>query len=240
MAQKKKRKPPQFKAVPFGEIHEWEKNPRKIDPTKLRQLANSVAKYGMFQNLTCWKEGDKIVTGGGNMRYRVLKDVLKWPRGKPIYISLNFPETEAEKIELSILDNQAFGLYNELEVANLVRPYADQIDMDMISFSVSPPMLLETIAFDYGAIEEMEELPIVPHASENEGPHCRYPVTGYLGVIGLGHYICTISAVYTDAVAELLHRKYGNTRQAMREGVLWASQRILEKLESEEENATKS
>jgi len=230
MVEKKKRRPPEFLAVPFGEIYEWDKNPRHIEPSKLRQLANSVQKYGVFQNLTCWKEGDRYVTGGGNMRYRVLKDVLKWPRTKQLYISLNFPETEAEKIELSLLDNQSFGLYNELEVANLVRPHRKDIDMDMLSISIGPPLQLETISLDYD--EELGELPIVPQ-SEGEGPHCRFPITGYLGLVGIGHYLCNVSRIYTDRLCEQLTRKFGENRQQMREGVSWASEVILEKLEED-------
>lgn len=211
--------PPEFRVVKFGEIVVWGKNPRQIEPEKLIALANSLKKYGLFQNLTCWMEGEKYVTGGGNMRYKAMKEILKWPADKDIQISVNFPESEAEKLELSFLDNQTFGFYNELEVANLIRPEADKLDLDILAINIGPPVGLEAILTDFN--EDEAKVPLVDNVIDDLAITSRIPISGDLNVVGVGAYCCIISRIVTDEVVELLKRKFGDNRSERKTAGEW-------------------
>lgn len=134
-------KQPEFISVELGKIKSWGQNPRDISKERLESLAQSIVKYGMFKTLTCWMEGDSYVTGGGNMRFRAMKEILRWPDDKKIQISVNFPSNEAEKIELALLDNQNFGFYNELAAEELISPVMSDIDTGLIELPFEPTII---------------------------------------------------------------------------------------------------
>jgi len=157
-------KEPEFKKVKFGQIKPWEKNPRNIKKEKLERLAKSIKEKGLFQTLTCWKEGSFYVTGGGNMRWHAMKHILKWPEEREVWISLNFPENEKEKIELSLLDNMRFGQYIEQELAELVYPYIEEIELEDYSIDLTEPWMdlkqvVERVGPDIDPNQEWQGMP---------------------------------------------------------------------------------
>jgi len=143
-------KQPEFKKVKFGQIRPWDKNPRNIKKERLEKLAKSIKEKGLFQTLTCWKEGSFYITGGGNMRWQAMKHILKWPDEREVWISLNFPENEKEKIELSLLDNMRFGQYIEQELAELTYPYIGAIELEQFDIDLKEPVNLKSIIEDFG------------------------------------------------------------------------------------------
>jgi hypothetical protein len=147
-------KEPQFLKVPFGRIRPWGKNPRGIKTEDLEALAKSIREKGQFQVLTCWKEGGIYETGGGNMRWHAMKDVLHYADDKPIWISLNFPRTEAEKIELSILDNMKFGFYQDQQLAELLQPHLEEIDLESFRVDLGQGIDLKHLIERFGPSEE--------------------------------------------------------------------------------------
>jgi len=156
-------KEPKFIQVPFGKIQPWGKNPRNIRTESLKKLAKSIQEKGQFQVLTCWENGDIYETGGGNMRWQAMKNILKYPDDKTIWISLNFPENEKEKIELSLLDNMRFGEYEEEKLAELVYPYIDEIELGDYKIDVGEPVNLQDVIEDYapnldGSEDEVPEI----------------------------------------------------------------------------------
>jgi len=143
-------KQPEFKKVRFGQIKPWDKNPRNIKKERLERLAKSIRDKGLFQTLTCWQEGSFYITGGGNMRWQAMKHILKWPDNREVWISLNFPENEKEKIELSLLDNMRFGQYIEQELAELTYPYIEEIELEEFDIDLKEPVNLKSIIEDFG------------------------------------------------------------------------------------------
>jgi len=144
-------KEPQFLQVPFGQIKPWGKNPRGIKKKDIDLLAKSIHEKGQFQVLTCWQTGDgQYETGGGNMRWHAMREVLHYPDDKPIWISLNFPESEKEKIELSLLDNMRFGYYEEDKLAELVYPHVEDIRLEDFKVDVGEPIDLKGIIERFG------------------------------------------------------------------------------------------
>jgi len=167
-------KEPEIMQVPFGKIQPWGKNPRNIKTEKLEELAKSIKEKGLFQVLTCWKNGDKYETGGGNMRWHAMKTILKYPDDKLVWISLNFPENEREKIELSLLDNMRFARYDEQALAELVYPYIGEIELEKFDIDLKEPVNLKSIIEDFGPDLDSEE----KNSSEDDGyivcPKCGF------------------------------------------------------------------
>jgi hypothetical protein len=223
---------PVFESVKFGLIRPWGKNPRKIDPEKLGALARSIEKYGLFQNLTCWKEGEEYVTGGGNMRYKAMKEVLKYPDDKLITVSVNFPSGEAEKIELSFLDNQSFGFYNELEVAELINPLKEELDLDFLSIEVAQPLNIRTVLENFS--QDEGELPIIDvYDGIPNRTLYRVPISGHLILAGLGNYCGVMERVAAHEAIELLRKRYGESRKGREEAFKWVCSLIAEALRPE-------
>ena len=52
-------------------LADWEKNPRRLLPTELEHLTNSIEKFGVVEPLVCQPDGTLI---GGHARKRVLSE----------------------------------------------------------------------------------------------------------------------------------------------------------------------
>jgi hypothetical protein len=136
-------KSPEFIQVPFGKIKPWEKNPRGIKQKDLEALAKSITEFGQFQVLTCWQEGTDYITGGGNMRWHAMKKVLHYADDRKVWISLNFPATEADKIKLALRDNQRFGFYEQDKLAELVYPHVQDLNLGDFKLDLGEPIDLK-------------------------------------------------------------------------------------------------
>jgi len=173
-------RPPELVELRLGEIERWGKNPRSITPEMLEKLAGSIRKYGLFQTLTVWREDGKIVAGGGNMRLLAMTEVLEWPPEKKIFCFMNYPESEAEKIELSFLDNQAFGFYDQLEVAELVKPVIDELDGELLKISFAEPTTIPELMARVNKAGMMKENePNEKEFDEDMGLEHKCPFCGF-------------------------------------------------------------
>ena len=228
-------RPPEFVSIEFGMITAWEKNPRQILPDKLRLLAKSMEKWGQFQTLTCWKEGEPLryVTGGGNMRWRAMKEILKFPASKLVQVSVNYLSSEAEKIELSFLDNQHFGFYNELDTASLIKPFENELTLSELEVYTGKSVDLQTLLKDMTPDEST--LPILDIWDEDnvEGIKNRMPIFGEWTVVGVGNYSGMVKRTVVEPVVSLLTRKYGLTREGRRRACEWIIEKTLGELERE-------
>ena len=195
-------KEPQFLQVPFGQIKPWGKNPRGIKKKDIDLLAKSIHEKGQFQVLTCWQTGDgQYETGGGNMRWHAMREVLHYPDDKPIWISLNFPESEKEKIELSLLDNMRFGYYEEDKLAELVYPHIEEIKLEDFKVDVGEPINLKDIVERFGpdiddGADDVPEIDDTPAVTK----------TGDLFTLGRHRILCGDSTKAED-VARLMAGK---------------------------------
>ena len=152
------KKKPIFKEVEFRTLELWDSNPKDILTTDLKFLAEKMKTMGIFRNFVTWCPGDDYpqednghyIVGGGNSRWLVLKELWKCPDDMLIQISLNFPENERERIELSLLDNLASGIYLEQPLAELLYQYKSDINLSMYRFPFSNPTDLGTIVDGFG------------------------------------------------------------------------------------------
>lgn len=152
-------KEPEIKQVRFGDIYPWRLNPRGIKTEKLQLLADYIEEWAQFQVLVCWEEDGRITVGGGNMRWNAMKHVLNYSPDKKLWISLNFPETEAKKIELSLLDNMKFGFYIEQSVAELAMPYIGELKIDKISLDMGKPTSLKDVLSEFADVGDGDKTP---------------------------------------------------------------------------------
>ena len=179
------KKKPDHLSIPLGKIIPWDKNPRNIKKEKLRLLADYLTKYGQFSNLTCWPVGDspdeypqedtgKYQTGGGNMRWNAMIHILKWSNDKQIQISLNYPENEAERIELSLLDNMGFGVYEEDKLAELASPYTGILNFSDLEVNIEEPLKMDALMekFSPVGIDEQGRLDQLAEKVKVQCPEC--------------------------------------------------------------------
>jgi len=168
-------KKPEIKQTTFGEIKPWGENPKTIQKRELEDLAESIKKLGNFQVLTCWPVGKtyetypkedtrKYQTGGGNMRWHAMKTILKVPADSKIWISLSFPENEAERLELSLRDNQRYGSYDMDKLAEMTWNQMGKIDISEFRIDIGKSTPLESIMTQYGPRIDVVEEDTVPAA----------------------------------------------------------------------------
>jgi hypothetical protein len=180
-------KQPEFKQAVFGSIEPWQNNPRNIQTPDLERLARSISEKGQFQVLTCWPVGNgyddypqedtgKYMTGGGNMRWHAMKSILKFGPGNPVWISLNFPRNEAERIELALLDNQRSGIYIEEKLAELIYPIKSQIILEDFKIDLSKTVTLKDFIGRYGpnADGQEEKVEFTARKKPNKCPKCGW------------------------------------------------------------------
>jgi 1-aminocyclopropane-1-carboxylate deaminase/D-cysteine desulfhydrase-like pyridoxal-dependent ACC family enzyme len=118
-------------------------------------LARHISRAGFIRNFVVWREdGDeeagRFTIGGGNVRYTACRDVLHVPSDREVWVALCFPESEAEKIEISLLDNVRSGRYVDQDLAELVAPYAAEIELSDYGVDIADPVRLSDIMQFFG------------------------------------------------------------------------------------------
>lgn len=140
--------------VPISEVTLWDKNPRNIRPDDFKRLKKQIEELGVYKPLIACKENGGYTVLGGNMRLRALKDMGI----KEVDISIIEPKSEAEKIKYALSDNDRVGEYMEDELAELIYPFKDEIDLSDYKVDLGEPASLEDLISDYGPDdEEMSE-----------------------------------------------------------------------------------
>jgi hypothetical protein len=91
----------------------WDKNPRAIHEVDYKRLKNLIKELGLFKPFLV--NQDNIILGG-NMRYRVCKDLGY----KEVYVSTVETKDETEMFSYALADNDRAGYYEEDKVADLV------------------------------------------------------------------------------------------------------------------------
>lgn len=98
----------------------WDKNPRTIDVDKFNSLKKKIKRWGQFKPLIITENGEVI---GGNMRLRAYEEMGI----EDVWVSVVYPKSEAEKIEIALADNELSGDWDELKLTELIAPFSDQI-----------------------------------------------------------------------------------------------------------------
>ena len=132
------------------DLYNWADNPRAIKKEKFEELKNRIERFGQFKPLIVTEDGEVL---GGNMRLRAYKELGI----TDIWVSVVYPKTQAEKIEIALTDNEELGYYEDQALAELIARYKDDIDVTKYSVHLSQPKTLEEILKEFSPDEVVED-----------------------------------------------------------------------------------
>lgn len=121
--------------IPIEKVKEWDKNPRGIIKQDFERLKKHLKKYGQYKPLICFKQNGKYITLGGNMRLKAMQ-ALNISQVKVLEV---IPKNKKEKIELSLIDNDRVGYYEEQALAELIYPFKDELDLGNLKVDLKVP-----------------------------------------------------------------------------------------------------
>jgi len=122
------------KEVEIDEIENWKDNPRDIKKPDLERLKKQIQTLGLYKPLICEKEGNKYITIGGNMRLKALKEL----KHEKVWITVIETKDEAERIKISISDNDRAGYYVENILAEQIKKLG-KVDLSMYKLDIKMP-----------------------------------------------------------------------------------------------------
>jgi len=146
----------EIKKVSINDVNLWKDNPRNIKTADFKRLKKQIEELGVYKPLIACPENGGYTILGGNMRLRALKDMGL----KEVDISIVKPKSKAEKIKYALSDNDRVGEYMEDELAELVYPYMEEIDLGDYKIDLGEPASLEDLISDYAPdVEGEDEVP---------------------------------------------------------------------------------
>ncbi len=150
----------------ISQLHLWEKNPRGIMTKDFDRLKRQIQKLGQYKPLLITEDGTVL---GGNMRLRAYKDLGI----EEIWVSVVKAETEAERLEYALSDNDRAGYWEEDKLAEMVIN--------------TPELALHDYKIDLGEPKDLKEIlsRFAPDSEEDESPEVddNTPAVSKLGTI---------------------------------------------------------
>jgi len=154
-----------IRKVTISKVIPWDKNPRGIKTLDFERLKRQILKLGVYKPLVCFREKDKYVVLGGNMRIRALQELGV----KEVEISVVKPKDEAQKIEFALSDNDRAGHYEDDKLAELLQPYMAKIELADFHVDLGNTVDLRRLLEDFGpdfddkanAVPEIDDSPAV-------------------------------------------------------------------------------
>lgn len=134
----------------------WEKNPRTIDKKNFERLKKQITKLGEYKPLLITEDGTVV---GGNMRLKAYQD-LGWDKA---WVSVVEADTEEEKIEYALSDNDRAGQYDGDQMADLIGNFPT-VEWNDYAVDIKPPTLVSDIMDQFKEVEEDE----APEVNEGE------------------------------------------------------------------------
>lgn len=168
-------------------LHNWEHNPRSMTKDGLDRLIKQIKKLGVYKPLLITEDGTVL---GGNMRLQALRELGQ----KQVWVSVVKADTEEEKIEYALSDNDRAGKYEADQLANLIGNFPD-VEWDTFTVDLSDPMPISTLIDKYKDIEQDE-----PPSISSDTPESKL---GEIYQLGRHKLLCG-SATDNDAVDTLL------------------------------------
>jgi hypothetical protein len=149
-----------------SELTEWDKNPRSINNDAFERLKTQIVKLGMYKPLIV-DQLDTIL--GGNMRFKAIagrgnaaKSLIEEQENiksldKPDWYIANLKkmdlssipvvvqncETDADRVEIALSDNDRAGYYNETELSELVA--LNDVDGELFSIDLTESKTIDEI-----------------------------------------------------------------------------------------------
>lgn len=156
--------------VPISSVALWDKNPRGIKEKDFARLKKQILKLGVYKPLVAFKDGEKYVVLGGNMRLRALQEI-----GVPeVELSVVEAKTQARRIEFAMSDNDRAGYYEEDALAELVYPEIANLDLSEFKVDLGEAIDLKQVVERYGPdiddgadeVPEADDTPAVTKAGD--------------------------------------------------------------------------
>jgi len=119
----------------ISQLKNWKDNPRSIQKKDFERLKSQIQEFGIYKPLLVCKNGKGYDVIGGNMRLRALKEL---GINKADCWILQF-KNKAEKIKVSLSDNDRSGYYDDQALAELVFPFKDDIDLENFKVDLKVP-----------------------------------------------------------------------------------------------------
>lgn len=148
----------------------WEDNPRSIGKKDFERLKGQIKKHGVYKPLIVDQQG---IIVGGNMRYRALLEL----GAEQVWVSIVQINSEKERLEIALSDNDRAGEYDEEKLAGMVSLY--DIDQELYTIDTGKMLSIKDLSSKYGPDPEEDEPPAVapgePESKLGEiyqlGPH---------------------------------------------------------------------
>jgi len=135
----------EIKKVSINDVNLWKDNPRNIKTADFKRLKKQIEELGVYKPLIACPENGGYTILGGNMRLRALKDMGL----KEVDISIVKPKSKAEKIKYALSDNDRVGEYMGDELAELVYPHIEEIDLSDYKVDLGEPVDIKNVIEDY-------------------------------------------------------------------------------------------
>ncbi len=116
-----------YATAPLEKVRAWDRNPRTAEPEDLARLKAQISKLKLYKPLVAFKENGGYTVLGGNMRLQVLREL----GFREVVLSVVKPRDEAEKLEISLADNDRAGYYEEQELAELLWEHREALEHDL-------------------------------------------------------------------------------------------------------------
>ena len=146
-------------------IDNWKDNARDIKPEDLERLKYQIKELGVYKPLLCEKSGDRYITLGGNMRLRALRELKK----KQAWITVIEVKDEAERVKISLSDNDRAGFY----VEDLLAEQLKGLEINLDNFKVdlkTPDTSLATLLNNINSKDQIPDVD-VQGIVENKGEY---------------------------------------------------------------------
>jgi len=167
--------------VSLDKLQEWEDNPRDVSEEDFERLKKQLERLPVFKPLVAYKEGNKFIVLGGNMRLKAYRELGR----EFAFVSLVDPESEQEKLEISLADNDQVGYYLLDQLAAQAVQYKDTLDLELFHVQAGADMTLKDVIGDLNledsalnlddVLEEGEEAAAnLSHREEVICPKCGF------------------------------------------------------------------
>ncbi len=135
----------------------WDKNPREIDDKKFNLLKKYIEKWGLLSPLKVTPDNEVL---GGNHRLKAVRE-LGWDK---VWVHEVSPSSDAEKLEIAMLDNQEFATWIEKDLKELITN-TPGLELDDFSVTLQTTPLSDLFENDQEVIEDE-----APELDEQEEP----------------------------------------------------------------------
>lgn len=149
----------EIKTIPLTQLQGWDKNPREITDDNFRRLKRDLVKYAMLTPLIVDGRDMKTVLGG-NMRLKALRELADEYNITTVTCNIVHPADDNEAIMMALKDNESFGKYIKVKLAELTSNIAEaqEIQISIREIEIERLKPREPEEDDYEPPEDLEPM----------------------------------------------------------------------------------